>query len=1146
MGHTVYRPAWLILCAVLLCAAGMGLATARDDNTNARRVSLAEARAQVVREQEELARRITSLEAINSPTEDQKTDLSWLLLARDYIQKSVTSVDRTLDFLQTIQAAPTQLRAIETALAAPIPEDAVDFDSTSPLDRVASELETRREKLEAARRTRAELEAETTRRYDRQNKISDEVATARRRLDEINDMLPVAAEISGQMRTDARTWALWAEQLYLRHFLDELDQESKSYDVRRELLRSRRQLAERELLIADQRFKHMEQLANRLRTEAGLEVMQAAGAASEAAANAHPLVREILFENQQLATEMADVLAISAQRSLDKQSLDARLNAVQRNFESTKEKVAQIGLTDAIGLKLRNDLNQLPDLRRFTVQLKHSREEINRVQLRRMELEDRLLGLVDLKRVARDRVENAGERIPDDQREQLIASVYETLTEQKERYLNELIRAYDILFEKYLYPMMEAERRFVEVVEQYKAFIDSRVLWIQSAPPLSLQDFGRGNRGLSWLAEGSSWQRVFDGVQSDVQQQPVTVIAPFVLVLMLFAGRGRFRKTLVQLGDAKTKADEGRIVDTLRALAVTVFLAAPWPVLIYVVAWHIKEAGEDPIFAGALSSGLTAVAELLFAGLLLRRLGERHGVGEGHFQWRRSSLDLVRKQLIRFLPFALPLVFVVAVVLEQPTQSYRDSLGRYAFVLLMIGVAGLVFRLLHPRRGLPRYYLETHAGSWVDRLSSIWFLGVLLVPAGLAFASAGGYAYTAVQLALYWKATFWLLLAVSIGRAMLLRWLNIEERKLAVEQWRKRMQSEEGGSIIAPGDAERHGTAEPELNLTHVSTQTVRLLNSVVLLTIAVGVVFIWSEVFPAFKLLNDVVLWSSSFVISQDGTDVTSYVPITLASVLTALLILGMTVFISRNIPGLLEIAILQRLPFTPSARYAVTTIVRYVLVIVGLALAFGAIGIGWSKLHWLIAAITVGLGFGLQEIFANFVSGIIILFEQPVRVGDAVTVGNISGKIARIQMRATTITDWDRKELIIPNKEFVTGQIVNWSLSDTILRIVISVGIAYGSDTQKANDILLDVAKTNSNVLQEPPPSAFFARFGESSLDFELRVFIPTPDVLLDTRHQLLMEIDRKFREAKIEIAFPQRDIHIRHIPKGAGGDVVLDSPS
>jgi potassium efflux system protein len=194
--------------------------------------------------------------------------------------------------------------------------------------------------------------------------------------------------------------------------------------------------------------------------------------------------------------------------------------------------------------------------------------------------------------------------------------------------------------------------------------------------------------------------------------------------------------------------------------------------------------------------------------------------------------------------------------------------------------------------------------------------------------------------------------------------------------------------------------------------------------------------------------------------------------------------------------------------------------------------IGISWSKVQWLAAAITVGLGFGLQEIFANFVSGLIILFERPIRVGDIVTVGDKHGKVTRIRMRATTILDWDNCELLVPNREFITGQLVNWTLSDPVTRIVIPVGVAYGSDTEKARDLMLKVARESTYVMKDPAPSAVFRAFGDSALLFDFRIYIATRDVWPEVMHEMHTNIDKEFRKAGIEIAFPQRDIHIRSI--------------
>jgi potassium efflux system protein len=258
----------------------------------------------------------------------------------------------------------------------------------------------------------------------------------------------------------------------------------------------------------------------------------------------------------------------------------------------------------------------------------------------------------------------------------------------------------------------------------------------------------------------------------------------------------------------------------------------------------------------------------------------------------------------------------------------------------------------------------------------------------------------------------------------------------------------------------------------------------------------------------------------------------ITLGALAMALLVAILTVVVARNVPGLLEIVILRRLPIDRGVRFAIITICRYLLVTIGICITFTKVGIGWSKVQWLVAAMTVGLGFGLQEIFANFISGLIILFEQPIRVDDIVTVGDVTGKVTKIKIRATTIRKWDQRELIMPNKEFITGTLINWTLSDTVVRHDFLVGIAYGSDIRKAERLLYEIAASNPAILKDPPPVVLFKSFGENSLDFELRVCVSDMDSYVRVWHSVNCAIDDAFRKAGIEIAFPQRDLHIRTI--------------
>jgi potassium efflux system protein len=302
---------------------------------------------------------------------------------------------------------------------------------------------------------------------------------------------------------------------------------------------------------------------------------------------------------------------------------------------------------------------------------------------------------------------------------------------------------------------------------------------------------------------------------------------------------------------------------------------------------------------------------------------------------------------------------------------------------------------------------------------------------------------------------------------------------------------------------------------------------------VLVSLYLTWIEVLPALNVLRMIPIWPLDAKVELvDGVAVFPEGTITLARVGLAAVVAAVTLAIARNIPGVLEIVVLQRLPMTAGGRYTTRTLVRYTILIVGIIMTFNAIGIGWSKVQWLAAAVSVGLGFGLQEIFANFVSGLIILTERPVRVGDTVTVGGVSGTVTRIQMRATTVTDWDRKEMIIPNKTFVTGEIINWTLSSNVLRLSLDIGIAYGSDTALAKQLMLEVAHEEDSVLDDPRPLAFFIGFGDNSLNFQLRIYINDVEHFSVIRDRVLMAIDAAFRKANIEIAFPQRDIHVRSI--------------
>ena len=321
---------------------------------------------------------------------------------------------------------------------------------------------------------------------------------------------------------------------------------------------------------------------------------------------------------------------------------------------------------------------------------------------------------------------------------------------------------------------------------------------------------------------------------------------------------------------------------------------------------------------------------------------------------------------------------------------------------------------------------------------------------------------------------------------------------------------------------------EPEVDLAAISDESRALIKTAMIATGLIGLYLIWSSVFPALRVFEDVDLWHYTVTVAGEEQQL----PVTLADLGLALIYaLGIGV-LAKRLPSVLEIILLRRFDLTAASRYTVTSLVNYAIIVVGILIVLNTIGAQWAQLQWLVAALGVGIGFGLQEIVANFISGLIILFERPIRVGDVVTVGATDGVVTRIRIRATTIRGWDHKELIVPNKEFVTGRLLNWTLSDPITRINIIVGVAYGSDVDKALALMKEAAAEHERVLVDPAPILSFEGFGDSSLTLILRACVVSIDYRLATMTDLHKAIKRKFEQAGIVIAFPQRDVHFHGV--------------
>lgn len=254
----------------------------------------------------------------------------------------------------------------------------------------------------------------------------------------------------------------------------------------------------------------------------------------------------------------------------------------------------------------------------------------------------------------------------------------------------------------------------------------------------------------------------------------------------------------------------------------------------------------------------------------------------------------------------------------------------------------------------------------------------------------------------------------------------------------------------------------------------------------------------------------------------------ITLVSLLVFVLVIAAFFLISRYLRSLVDRRWGERMK--RGMGHTVKRLIHYSTVVLGIFVAFNVIGLNLSSLAIVAGGVGVGIGFGLQNLASNFISGLILMVERPIRVGDAVTVNEEFGFVEEIALRSSRVVTTDNVELIIPNADFITGTVVNWSRGDERIRERCSIGVAYGADIERVMDLLKAIAAENEDVLEDPAPQIILDEYGDSSINFELRVWVESPRKRVNVRHEINVAIRGRFEEEDIEIPYPQRDLHLR----------------
>ncbi len=1114
-----------------------------------------------------------------------------LVLAEQALARA-PELDQKASLLSEVPGAAEQRKSLERQIEAFKLTESVKPTLPTDVAELSSQLSTTQDKIDELKKLVDKTDKEPERRLGSREKIRTrqlELEKETADLDALRDALldsdiSLAARVR-RLRLSLEKRNLDRELANLKLELDQFDEEEKEGVLRLQLDLYRRQQAWQQEL-----FQRLQAARTGQETKAAADVKSKAKKDLAESTSENPLLTNSYGVNTELAEENEQYVKRSGEVAKELTDLKKRLSDLQGQYSETVVMIDQVGSSGSVGNLLRQRKNELPN----------AQSSLNKARQLKTEVEKTQFNLFDLTRrqsdLSRELIESeimlANSSVTPDRLVELEAEITK-LIEARQELLVTARRNVRSLFDS-LVDMEYRYRTYADVTSDYRDFLNERIFWIKSNDLLfSELSIDKSDR---LLLQPLKWQEVKDDFTKLVVASP----ALFMLLLMVVTGFGllrpRFRNEVRAMGQTAARGACDTFWPTIRTLFATCLLAlvVPLPLLMVGFAIHQSPLNDGRSLFSALGVALLAAGLFALPIEFFRHVCRDGGLAHKHLSWSDDAVSILKENLGWLSPVGTLLVFLVC-LLQRLDQSLRvDLIERLLFLVGLACLFVFLRRVLSPVHGIFHEYLNARPRSWLNQTSALWFGTILAIPILLGGLTIWGYYYTTTSLVTFAFSTLVFAIVVETLRALLMRFILVRRRHAHIESAKRKREAEREqrkqslqarlaavGDGAAPVLAEPIADKDPVVDIDENAVEANKLVGLGMWIVWVAGLWLIWADVLPALKALDkqpvfpDRLLGNQTAIVEPAIASATPTAEnaeteapptlnplnpaaaigsptsvenelraVTYGDLLLFLIIVAITIAAARSLPSTLEMIFLNQLPFDRSVRYASKTLFSYAIVMIGLILAFQALGIGWSNIQWLATALTFGLAFGLQEIFANFISGIILMFERPMRIGDWITIDEFTGVVTKIRTRATTIVNWDRKEYVIPNKDFITGRLVNWTLSDAINRLEITVGVAYGSDVDRAKEIMMDICTKHPKIVSDPPTTVAFQQFGDSSLNLVLRAFVRDIESRLATIDDLHCRINREFADAKIEISFPQRDLHIRSVDRSVESALGLDS--
>ena len=953
-------------------------------------------------------------------------------------------------------------------------------------------LSTERSELQ---RQQAEASSHSLQAQTRPERAQADIATYQARIQEITGILKAGRDTNRQVLTDASRLNLLAEQHVLEARIElertKLAANSQLLDLANaevDLLNAKLAIVERdsqslETLVSERRRLDSQRAVSML----AQEIEQGATAQWIYDESAH----NVQLSDQLLAyTEQFTRLnqrQLQSQRQLDsltqiEQTLEDQLKVLEGNLLLRKVLNQQKAALPVV--KVDHTLSdKIADIRLRQFDLNQEREQLNNPQ-----------SFIDNRLRSYSGTVTAEEKL-------LFSQLIETRVELLERLSQEVNALLNVAINLQLNQSQLKTRS-----DAIKATLDEQLFWIPSSRPLDGAWLKNVPSSIVAQINALPWQQGTHELISGLISRPLVFFPVIMAFALLLAKRRTLQSYVKKINTEVGSLKKDSQWHTPAAVLINMLLALPISLLLALAGYALllDARGQNAHFGSALLA--IALAWLVFN--TAYRVLSPQGIAERHFQWPKERTEFLHKH-IKLLGCVVTALVAVVAIAGSRLSGYSDDVLGTLVVIVCYALMGLFMFNLFLRGP------DVERASWLTKCVGV---AACLLPLAMLAAVVMGYYYTVLRLSDRLVGTLYALLIFTLLEAMLVRGLSVAAKRLAYARAMRKRQEQPTEGL----DGEM--IDEPQLDISQVNKQSLRLMR-LGLYVVLIGVLYwIWADLISVMTYLNNVDLYTFT---SASG----STTPVSLGDLLRAGLIAAIAMVLARNLPGLLEVMLLSRMSLAQGTNYAVTTLLSYVLGGAGIVLTLGTLGVSWDRLQWLVAALSVGIGFGMQEIFANFVSGLIILFERQIRIGDSVTIGGVTGTVKKIRIRATHIIDSDRKEVIVPNRIMVTSQLTNWTLSDTVTRVVLSIAINRGADLDLVRELLLKASQENPRVMREPQASVTVVSYSPSTLTHELKVYVKELSDRSLVADELNRRIDQLLAEHGINISGPQQiDLRMR----------------